>query len=239
LCPDGTTTCDPGAYCELDAEAGTYACATECNPVYICGDLCCPLGSTCSEDNSTCVLPDLTIDEARITESIDFQQFNFQQGSCSFFEGCIEAIGQRQLMRFDLTTPNIGDGDLFLGDPTGNPLFLYSPCHDHFHFEGYARYRLLDANGAEVAAGHKQAFCLLDWEPYEPGAPQQPKYDCGYQGIQKGWADTYESSLPCQWVDITDVPPGNYMLEVVLNGDHTLGELDYTNNSALVPIIIE
>lgn len=238
VCPDGST-CNAGEMCALVPEDGTYTCvgSTECNPLYVCGDLCCPLGSTCGEDGS-CVLADLAIDGAFAAESATIRRINFQEGSCSFFEGCIGALGQRDLLRFSLRTPNIGDGDMFLGDPTGNDLFVYSSCHDHYHFEGYANYRLLDLNMNEVATGHKQAFCLLDWEPFAPDAPQQRKYSCEWQGIQKGWADTYENDLPCQWVDITGVVPGDYLLEITLNVNHTLGEKDYSNNQELVPITI-
>ena len=236
-CPGGEFWCPTDQYCALDAETGDYGCVDMCNPLYLCGSICCPLGSTCGP-NDTCVLADLTIDSQHVTDTVDIQKYNFQTGSCSFFEGCIGDIGMRDLLRFNLRTPNIGDGDMFLGDPTGNPLFVYSPCHDHFHFEGYASYRLLDMNMTEVASGHKQAFCLLDWEPYEPNAPPGPVYDCDYQGITKGWADTYDRDLACQWVDITGVPPGNYLLEIVLNATHTLGEKDYSNNSATIPVTI-
>lgn len=235
-CPGGQTVCGSDELCALDAETSTYSCVTDCNPYYLCNDLCCPLGSTC--EAGACVLADLTIDAEQLQSSAFVTEFEFQQGSCSFFEGCIGAIGPRKLLRFDLKTPNIGDGDLFLGDPSGNPLFVYSSCHDHMHFEGYARYRLLDAQMNEVATGHKQAFCLLDWEPFAPDAPDQPLYSCGYQGIQKGWADTYESNLPCQWVDVTGLPPGDYQLDVAVNEDHTLGEKDYSNNNASVTVTI-
>jgi hypothetical protein len=238
LCPDGVMSCGEEELCALDPETMTYACVGECNPLYVCGDTCCPLGSTCDAGGQACVLADLTIDAEQITDSYAFSNFTFQPGSCSFFEGCIGAIGPRRLMRFDLRTPNVGDGDLFLGDPTGNPLFIYSSCHDHYHFEGYARYRLLDSTMMEVASGFKQAFCLLDWERLDMSAPASPKYDCGYQGIQKGWADTYEANLPCQWVDVTGIPAGEYFLEVAVNEDHTLGEKDYSNNNVVVPITI-
>ncbi len=235
-CPGGDVTCGAEQLCALDAETGSYSCVDSCNPYYLCNDLCCPLGSTC--EAGACVLADLTIDVAQMESSAFLMVYDFQPGSCSFFEGCIGDIGPRTLLRFDLKTPNVGDGDLFLGDPTGNPLFIYSSCHDHYHFEGYARYRLLDTANNVVATGHKQAFCLLDWEQVDPAAPDQPAYDCQWQGIQKGWADTYESDLPCQWVDVTGVPPGDYLLEVVVNGDHTLGEKDYSNNTASIPITI-
>lgn len=235
-CPDGVT-CGDG-YCALDAESMTYTCAADCNPDNVCGTLCCPLGSTCGDDGS-CVLADLTIDAEQIVSSAHFETYDFQEGSCSFFEGCIGGLGERKLLRFDLRTPNIGDGDMLLGNPNGNPIFEYSTCHDHYHFNGYANYRLLDLAMNEVATGHKQAFCLLDWEPYSPDASPNEKYHCGYQGIQKGWADTYVADLPCQWIDVTDnVPPGDYLIEVTLNIDHALGEKDYTNNQVVVPITI-
>jgi hypothetical protein len=236
VCPDDVTVCPGDGFCALDAETGAYSCVAECHPYYACNETCCPLGSEC--DQGTCLLADLIIDEAYAQQTAELDTFNFQQGSCSFFEGCIAALGQRTLLRFSLRTPNAGIGDLFLGDPTGNDLFVYSPCHDHFHFEGYARYRLLDLEMNEVATGHKQAFCLLDFEQLSPNANPVAQYDCGWQGIQAGWADTYDKDLPCQWVDVTDVPPGQYLLEVIVNGDHTLGESDYTNNYALIPVTI-
>lgn len=236
ICPGGTVTCPGDQLCALDAETSTYSCVSDCNPLYLCDNLCCPLGSTC--DQGACVLADLAIDADFVGQTAEIWTHTFVQGSCSFFEGCIGALGDRTLLRFSLRTPNIGQGDLFLGDPTGNDLFVYSPCHNHFHFNGYANYRLLDQQMVEVANGHKQAFCLLDFEQMDPNANQNAKYDCSYQGIQHGWADTYEKDLPCQWVDVTGVPPGDYLLEISLNQDHTLGESDYTNNMALVPVNI-
>ena len=57
--------------------------------------------------------------------------------------------------------------------------------------------------------------------------------------ISRGWADVYSAELPCQWIDVTDVPPGNYKLHVVINPDHLLAETDYSNNEALVDVTIE
>lgn len=149
----------------------------------------------------------------------------------------MDGPGLRKLLRFDLKTPNDGEGDLFLGNPQNTDLFEYSSCHDHYHFLGYARYSLLDANDNIVANGHKQAFCLLDFEALGPNSPPE-QYHCGYQGISAGWSDIYSGSLPCQWVDVTDVPPGNYTLKVEVNFDETLAETDFMNNVALIPVTI-
>jgi hypothetical protein len=111
----------------------------------------------------------------------------------------------------------------------------------HYHFDNYAAYELRDDSGP-VATGHKQAFCLLDLYGWAWGG--NGTYDCGNQGISRGFADIYDSSLPCQWIDVTDVPPGDYTLRISLNnppnGSNTrfINERNYDNNIAEVPFTI-
>lgn len=238
VCPDGTTLCAEGQYCLLDAETMGYSCADECKFANICGGTgCCPLGTQCQ--SGSCALPDLTIDAERIGASARMEKRTFAANACVIQEGCVAMPGERVLMRFDLETPNIGDGDLYLGDPSDSAeLFTYSACHNHFHFESYAAYELRDQNDTVVATGHKQAFCLLDWHAYLPGADPDAVYDCQFQGIQAGWSDVYGSNLDCQWVDVTGVPPGDYKLHVSVNHAKMLGEADYTNNEAVVDVTI-
>jgi hypothetical protein len=183
-------------------------------------------------------LPDLTIDVNRLQDSLLFEKRGFGKGSCAAAEGCVLGNGKRTLMRFDLTTPNIGTADLVLGDPTANPdLFHFDACHGHYHFEGYAWYELINASGTQIITGRKQAFCLMDSEPWLPDAGPRT-YTCSFQGISAGWADTYGRVLDCQWLDITGVPPGNYLLRVTVNPLQQLPESDYSNNIAIVPVTI-
>src|SRR5688572_17776507 len=152
-------------------------------------------------------LPDLTIDANRLQASVIFEKKGFGKGSCAAAEGCVLGPGKRTLMRFDLTTPNIGAADLVLGNPQDNlHLFHFDSCHGHYHFEHYATYELLDSAGAQIITGRKQAFCLMDSEPISPDAGPRT-YTCSYQGISAGWADTYGRVLDCQWLDVTGVPP--------------------------------
>lgn len=139
-------------------------------------------------------------------------------------------------MRFTVSTPNIGDADLSIGDPNAHiedGLFEFASCHNHFHFRHYALYQLIDPATGNVWRAAKRGFCMIDVEKYQPypgpsnnernflscGAPGVP----GNQGISKGWADTYIWKLGGQYfvLDSGDgqqpIPPGNYILRITVN----------------------
>ena len=145
---------------------------------------------------------------------------------------------ERRILRFDTWSYNQGNEDLVVGTPDpASPVWQYSECHGHFHYLGFAVYELLNAEGV-IASGHKQAFCLLDLTDPPPDSGPG-RFDCAYQGISAGWADVYSRDLPCQWIDVTDVPPGAYTLRIALNPEHNLFERDYDNNLFETPVTIE
>ncbi|MCS6798666.1 MAG: lysyl oxidase family protein [Myxococcota bacterium] len=241
--PDGWVPegCNPVSGIECD---GDWTAMGECGPSG------CPDGQCCSPQNGrfTCVprdaegrcpAPDLWVDASRIEGNYTVRWEYFSMDHCALVERCVEAPGWRRLLRFDTWTPNTGEADMYLGPPTRYAThFEYSPCHDHYHFNTYARYFLLRRDGTVAARGHKQAFCLLDYYRY-PGTDNRGAiYDCGHQGIQRGWQDVYHASLDCQWVDVTDVPPGEYLLRIELNYAHELLERDYSNNAIEVPVTV-
>ena len=162
---------------------------------------------------------------------------SFVSTDCEVLEGC-ETTGTHTLLTFNAELRNIGAGDLVIGDPSTNSLFQWASCHGHYHFEEFAQYSLLDTNGNTVAVGHKVGFCLSDDRVWSPTANPSAKYNCAYQGIQAGWADVYEATLPCQYVDITGVPPGNYILRMALNPAGLIAEANTNNNVTLVPVTI-
>ncbi len=184
--------------------------------------------------------PDLTVwaDTLEPYLSVD----TFAADDCEVEEGIITE-GTHTLLRFSTESRNVGGADLVMPpihnlDGSVNPIYEYQACHDHYHFLGFARYRLLDANGDLVATGRKVSFCLEDVQAWSATAPTESKYNCGMQGMQAGWSDIYDSGLPGQWIDVTDIAPGNYTLEVTINPDHALEEEDYTNNAVTVPVEI-
>ncbi|MDB4958805.1 MAG: hypothetical protein JWO36_6374 [Myxococcales bacterium] len=201
--------------------------------------------------------PDLRLNASVLQSSIVIESRMVPSYSCSLNEGTILAPGLRRLLRFTTSTTNIGTGNLFLGNPeTGDPkYFEYAECHGHYHFKGYADYKLKNLDGTEAAIGHKESFCIEDNaqgngkplppRPTEPleGQPALPdtwtpaqRTYCHHPGLHRGWTDAYYSTTEGNWIDITDVPPGDYTLSVSVNPEKMIAELNYDNNSADVAV---
>jgi hypothetical protein len=180
-------------------------------------------------------LPDLAIYYPAITPHIVYR--NFEANDCAVQEGCVQP-GVRRMLQFALQTRNIGSADLIMGNPATNSAFYYDPCHGHFHYEGFAEYRLRDINSNIVVVGHKIGFCLEDVVRWSSTAGQNSRYDCNYQGIQAGWADVYSEDVPCQWLDITGLPGGTYTLELEVNPSRAIVEASYANNLSRKTITI-
>jgi len=118
------------------------------------------------------------------------------------------------------------------------PHFVFHSCHGHYHIKNFSTYELLTLDGALVVAGTKQGFCFEDSFKYEDGGKSNG-YDCHDQGISAGWGDWYYKQLVGQWIDITGVPEGRYIVQVRLNtGDSAPlfdeGENRYSNVTRVV-----
>ena len=182
-------------------------------------------------------MPDLIVDQASLRQHWVVRVEDLPSTFCSVQEGGITP-GEHTLLRFTVSTPNIGDADLNLGDPNAHiaandGLYELAACHHHFHFRHYALYQLIDPATGIVWRAAKRGFCMIDVEKYQPypgpsnnqrnflscGAPGFP----GNQGISKGWGDTYIWKLGGQYfvLDGADgqpaVPPGEYIIRVTVN----------------------
>jgi len=185
--------------------------------------------------------PDLTIDAYTLGSTIRLDSM-INMDDCLIEENCITGYGFRYLMRFSTRLENIGNLDYFVGNATTHPdQFEYDPCHRHNHIVGYAKYDLYTTDGNIIPIGYKNGFCLMDTEC--PSVDMY-KYDCLTQGISAGCYDVYDSSLPCQWLDITDIPSGEYILLARVNPDFKKdafgrSEKDSLNNTAQVCLTID
>uniref|UniRef100_A0A671PWB2 Lysyl oxidase homolog n=1 Tax=Sinocyclocheilus anshuiensis TaxID=1608454 RepID=A0A671PWB2_9TELE len=97
-------------------------------------------------------------------------------------------------------------------------------CHQHYHsMDAFSNYDLLDAStGRKVAEGHKARFSVWRTPAVIPVHL--------LQGLGPGCYDTYHANIDCQWIDITDVSPGDYMLKVTVNPGFQVQESDFSNN---------
>ena len=179
-------------------------------------------------------LPDLTVDPQRFTSQMEIVDRLFEAGTCAIEEGAVGGTGYRRILRFDTVVMNGGDGDLVVGDRSdpNNPyaeFFEFAPCHGHYHIRDFSVYELLDTSGTTVVAGHKQGFCFEDSFKYDGG--KSHGYSCEFQGITSGWGDWYYKQLTGQWIDITGVPEGDYIVRVTINliGTFPEGQNRYPN----------
>jgi hypothetical protein len=188
-------------------------------------------------------LPDLIVDQKRLLQNWVVRDEKLDASFCSVEEGGITP-GQHTLIRFTVSTPNVGDADLILGDPNvhaaaNDGLYEFASCHNHYHFKHYTLYELIDPETGRVWKAAKRGFCMIDVEKYQPypgpasndrnylscGAPASATTPMivGNQGISKGWADTYVWKLGGQYfvLDGADgqpvVPPGNYIIRITVN----------------------
>ncbi|MEM9456099.1 MAG: lysyl oxidase family protein [Myxococcota bacterium] len=187
-------------------------------------------------------LPDLdmSVVEKPTLASIYTETRTFEPGDCEVFHQCVGGSGERRLLRFSTITPNLGDAPFHAGNPQDNPdLFELDECGGGYLFSDYANYRIYDSKGQDVGFGHKSAFALIDLEPWSAEAgPQTYGKTTGDMGISVLWADVYDASLPCQYVDITGVAPGDYTLELSINEPQVIEEATFDNNVLQLAVTI-
>jgi Lysyl oxidase len=125
--------------------------------------------------------------------------------------------------------------------------------HSHWHVQNLETYELdrLD-NGVNVGTGMKGGFCFFDTTTFNtslPGAPASAVYArgtvCGQDnqsasslrmGISVGWGDRYGSSLPDQYIDVTDLVSGNYRLYATADLARQFTEASEDNNTTWVDL---
>lgn len=81
--------------------------------------------------------------------------------------------------------------------------------------EVFATFDVMSLEGKVIAEGHKASFCLEDNEcsVHSTG----PSFACanyGDQGVSVNCSDVYKHNIDCQWVDVTDLPVGQYIFKV-------------------------
>jgi Lysyl oxidase len=115
-----------------------------------------------------------------------------------------------------------------------------SVSHRHWHYKGFVRYQLRSVSDLSlVRPDNKAGFCLSDPElaldfcgSLNPGALTVD------EGLNPGVSDYYNPLLEGQYIDVADVPPGDYWLVHWVNASKEICESSYANNAAGVKIAL-
>jgi len=228
---------------DTEGETGALGATRQCLQDSGCatGESCCIQGliGTCTTlvPGAGCPRPDLGVslpENALLKREERFFSPDSAADRCALEKQCVGALGARELLRFPTRVTNLGSADLLLGAPGTTPGFAPAECDGQAYFPNYLHYELLEAATDTVAAeGHLQAPCAAPTNGFVS------RFNCEFMGLWQGFSETYGPEDPdCQWVDVTDVPPGTYRLRASVNPDRLLPESDYQNDTAERSIVL-
>jgi hypothetical protein len=173
----------------------------------------------------------------------DFLAFNATEWNAGPGTLLVEGFREPDQALMDAYQYFLVDGRPVARAPVGNLEFHRE--HQHWHFQQFTEYSLLDASSGRIALSDKQSWCLANTDALDLSVPNANwgAYGgdvftmCGGPGaiwirevLDVGWGDTYGQYIPGQAFDITNLPNGNYYIRVHVNPVGLLHESRTDNN---------
>jgi hypothetical protein len=168
--------------------------------------------------------------------------------------GPFEVHGRRPNRRTSMTVTQriYNDAGGYRTQSTSAQMVFGGDGHGHWHVRDLQEFVLRGIDDTAVRrVGAKRGFCFFDNETYNlslSGAPQSPVYTSSnsctggsralrtQMGLSVGWGDLYSYSLPDQYVNIHNLPPGRYRLQATVDPLTKFVESSVSNNVTYVDI---
>jgi len=138
--------------------------------------------------------------------------------------------------------------------PSTATMFYSGDGHNHWHVRELQEWTLQNSNAQVLARGAKTGFCF--WDNYDYGATTPAYYHpsttdaCDIapdgtvpMGLSVGWGDSYPYNIAFQYIDISGLPNGEYLVTVTADppaaGGGRFIEANEDNNSSWALILIK
>lgn len=171
--------------------------------------------------------------------------------------------GPFQLYGYDADGAKIGDtlsvrqqiklaDGTWMSRNTGTTMTYSGDGHNHWHLNGYQRFWIQKLDGTVLKYLKKIGFCAFD--SYYYGSKKAAFYTAArsvcqvnanktvLMGTSRMWGDVYRSTIAHQWIDITGIPNGDYLVNFIADPPLSTGgsflESNEKNNRAWAKIRI-
>jgi len=122
--------------------------------------------------------------------------------------------------------------------------------HNHFHVQDLQWFKLQTLKHVSIVRTAKTGFCFLDSYVYGSTKPsyfngdrsicQVSPNNVVLMGVSVRWGDIYKSTIAFQWIDVTGVASGYYLIKTTADPPWTTGgrflESNESNNQAWTKI---
>lgn len=246
-CGGSCGTCSAGYECVSDP----LSADAFCNLHKACNNLqpSCPV---CAKDEfcsteCTCLRYDTRLLDMTLgmTDWYIDENVSFRATSCAVEHGCVDGLTNRRLLRFTTIGQNIGTVPYSPPLPQWQYPWIYefNACHGHYHTLNVMMFNILNKTTfGTLLRQNKRTYCMEDSVQIPdfnaPYVPCSPSSQCDAQGLQAGWSDAYGPTLDCQWIDITTLKSGDYILEQCMNPDRKFQEASFDNNCVRASVTI-
>ena len=193
-------------------------------------------------------LPDMQAErptEVHITVANGRRLLKFTAVMVNVGDGAMEVLGRRSSSLDPWTVTQVVYDDVSGSRrvETDAHLVYAGDGHDHWHVRKMMAYHLFSTR---VTRGDsKVGFCFFDTTLRFPGLPHSPSARyyrepwCGRRsattsrtGVSVGWGDRYSWKIAFQWIDITGLPAGDYVLRAIVDPYDWFVEKDDAHNCA-------